>query len=261
MQLGEEGETDMKNGRGRAGGIRGRGRAQALLLAGFIVLVWAIPSTSADHRNDEGLVYFIESDGGTSDEVVNRVAETVLGGLVSEGFGQALGAATSRLIGKMGGLFTTFLLEMPIVGNPTYVELALVADGEVYTRSVALSTNPAIFVDGRSRETGGRSGLTGGVRYRYPPAAALVIVTPGDCINAPTTLRLDRAVSLFRWETVWQRTILTFDEHMDMNVQIGVPFVVACTTPIAIGEAGRYRLVAESWCSGHEGKVRIAVTD
>lgn len=230
------------------------GRALMVLFA--CVLLSAV-CNAADYTNSTAIVYLIDQDSVGSDETAQWIAEKLLGGLASTGFEKAVGVATTHLAGKLGGLFVAFLLEMPLVGNPTLVELVVLADGEPYTRSVLVPANSRIFTDGHNSQT---MATVGGVTYAHPPVAAAIVVTPGDCTGTPVVLRLEKSVGLFRWQAVWEQTVLTGDEVSSLGWQLGDRLVIGCTMPIAIEQAGRYRLVAESGCSPTVDAVKIVVS-
>lgn len=233
------------------------GRAAVLVVVLLGASCW-LPTvgSAAEYANDNAVAYLVKDTGERSPEVARWIAEKVAGEFAARGFGELLGAATSRVAGKMGGLFITFLTEMPLVGNPTMVELLLVNDGEVHEGRTTLEANSIRFTDGRSAG-GSRTG--GGAGFAHPPAGAVIVLTPGDCTGTPVLLRLQRLTGPFRWGTVWEQTVLTGDEVDRTGWRLGDRVVIVCERPIAVETAGTYRLVAESGCGPTNDAITLTV--
>jgi len=198
--------------------------------------VWGRPLTQlageADYDNGAALVYSLGS-GAKGSDAMAAIAERIAGGLASRGIEELIGSFGAQAIGKLGALFLTFVMEIPNVGTPTEVDLGVMRGGDFRATAVALCADP--------RGSGGSEAVL-----------PVITVSPGDCINAPTTVRLQRKVGLLRWHTVWETNLLSFEEHMMLSderiIRIAQPFVVVGVEPVRVSERGTYRLVACSWC-------------
>lgn len=159
----------------------------------------------------------------TLEKASEKVASLILQQLAQKGLANIITEVTSVLVSKLGGLFLTFITEMPEVGIPTRVDMLVLAGNDV--------TNAV---------------------QTYRDFLPLIIVAAGDCFDYGILLTCKHSAKLFEWEVVRQDELLDLEElsalYQKGLLRYGDRFLVLPKEPLRLPIAGKYRLVTKAWC-------------
>jgi hypothetical protein len=202
-------------------------------LAVVTLLSFATPGKSSDGWIYENNLVVIYEMPATSDDKVMEVAATAI---IQKTITDAVGDNLGRLAGKLGGVFLTFLTEMPSVGIATDARLVAVNFDNVKTNLINISPGDELQF--------------------------MLILTRGDCFNAGAFVLIEERKSPGDWKAL---RLFDFLEHRELDsllrdgaVEFGRPFVIVCKRNYRFTSPGKYRAKAEAWRNS-EGKARIDI--
>lgn len=184
-------------------------------------------AVSLIYENDLALVYRLPPKG-ILEETSEEAASFILQQLVQKGLTDIVAKVTSVLASKLGGLFLTFISEMPEVGILTKTNIVVLTGNEL-TNTVQSNRSFLPFI----------------------------VVTAGTSFDYGVVLTLNRSTGLYKWEIERRVQLLDFEElsalFQQEMLQYGDRFLVALKEPFQLLTTGKYQLFAKAWCES-EGR-------
>jgi len=191
----------------------------------FIISLFLFPfkgsSQELTFENNAVYVYSLPEDKSLTKKIAEQTTRVILENLVAKGFSEIIGKITTPLVSHLGGLAFSFLMEMPLAGNPTNVEIAFLSEGKI-SKKVPTGT----------------------------PFLPLIYLTKGDQFDIGVTLEVGKYEKGER-EWVISTQLMKVDELNSKKVRN--KSLIVPKRSLSYNEPGEYIVSVKAW-SSKEGR-------
>jgi len=189
----------------------------SFLIISLLLFPFKVSSQELTYENKGVYVYSLPKENNATKQVAEQTTKLILENLLDKGFSEIIGKITTPLVSHLGGLAFSFLMEMPLAGNPTNVEIAFLSEGKI-TNKVPTGT----------------------------PFLPLIYLTKGDQFDIGVELKVGKYT---RGEKEWETSTQLMKVDELNSKKIRNKSLIVPKGPLLFNEPGEYLVSVEAWSS------------